>query len=83
MRAEYENLKATTGIGPAFERWFAGGANNASIVSVALYADHVPQFTAMLMAENGDLPRFYARVKALAALAPAERDAALSAVALK
>ena len=34
-------------------------------------------------AENGDLPRFYARVKALAALAPAERDAALSAVALK
>ena len=84
MRAEYETLKAAAGIGPAFERWFAGGANNAGIVAVALYADRVPQFTALLAAENGDLPRFYARVKALAALPPADRTAALlSAVALK
>jgi predicted aminopeptidase len=83
MRTEYEALKAATGIGPAFERWFAGGANNAGIVAVALYADHVPQFTALLAAENGDLPRFYARVKMLAALPLAERETALSAVALK
>jgi predicted aminopeptidase len=83
MSAEYEKLKAATGIGPAFERWFAGGANNAGIVAVALYADRVPQFTALLAAENGDLPRFYARVKALAVLPQAERLTALSAVALK
>jgi predicted aminopeptidase len=83
MRSEYETLKAASGIGPAFERWFAGGANNAGIVAVALYDDRVPQFAALLAAENGDLPRFYARVRALAALPPADRVTALSAVALK
>jgi predicted aminopeptidase len=39
----------------------------------------VPQFTALLAAENGDFPRFYARVKALGALPPAEREPALLA----
>jgi predicted aminopeptidase len=31
-----------------------GGANNAGIAAMALYADRVPQFTALLAAENGD-----------------------------
>ncbi len=39
-----------------------------------LYADRVPQFRALLDEEKGDLPRFYARVKALAALPKAERE---------
>ena len=63
MRAEYEAQKAASGGGVAFDRWFAGGANNAGIAAMALYADRVPQFTALLAAENGDLPRFYARVE--------------------
>ena len=49
------------------------------IAAMALYADRVPQFTALLAAENGDLPRFYSRVKALAALPAAEREPALMA----
>jgi predicted aminopeptidase len=81
LRAGYEALKAGWGSGPAFDRWFAGGANNAGIVAVGLYADRVPQFRALLAAEGGDLPRFYARVKALAGLPRAERDAALAAYA--
>ena len=77
MRAEYERLKAGANGAPVFDRWFAAGANNAGIAAVGLYADRVPEFRALLAAEGGDLPRFYARVKALAALPKAERDAAL------
>jgi len=44
-----------------------------------LYADRVPQFAALLAAENGDLVRFYARVKALAALPLGDRERALVA----
>ena len=79
LRASYEAQKTATGGGVSFDRWFGGGANNAGIAAMALYADRVPQFTALLAAENGDLPRFYARVKALGALAPAERESVLLA----
>jgi len=81
LRAAYEAQKVATGGGVSFDRWFAGGSNNAGIAAMALYADRVPQFAALLVAENGDLPRFYARVKALAALPPAEREATLVAAA--
>jgi len=81
MRADYEALKAASSGSLAFERWFAAGANNAGIASVSLYADQVPQFAALLAAEDGDLRRFYARVKALAALPKAEREPALIAAA--
>ena len=81
LRTAYEGQKAATGGGVSFDRWFAGGSNNAGIAAMALYADRVPQFTALLAAENGDLPRFYARVKALAALSPVERESALLAAA--
>ena len=81
MRAEYEGQKVASDGVLAFDRWFAAGANNAGIVAAGLYADRVPQFAALLAAENGDLARFYARVKALAALPQAEREAALVAAA--
>jgi predicted aminopeptidase len=77
MRMQYESLKAGWDGAPAFDRWFAAGANNAGIAAVGLYANHVPRFTALLAAEGGDLRRFYERVRALAALSKAERDAAL------
>jgi predicted aminopeptidase len=80
MRDEHERLRASWGGGPAFDRWFAGGANNAGIVAAGLYADRVPQFAALLAEEGGDLPRFYERVKALAAMPKAERDQALAAL---
>ena len=79
MRGEYERIKAGWGGAPVYDRWFAGGVNNASIISAGLYADRVPQFAALLATEGGDLPRFYARVKALAAMPKPERDAALAA----
>jgi len=81
LRAEYERRKAATDGFPAFDRWFQGGANNAGIAAAALYADRVPRFRALLAAENGDLARFYDRVKALAALPKAEREPALAQAA--
>ena len=80
MRADHERIKAGWGGAVVFDRWFAGGANNAGIISAGLYADRVPQFAALLADEGGNLPRFYARVKALAVLPKAERDEALAAL---
>jgi predicted aminopeptidase len=81
LAAENERRKSASDGATAFDRWSAGGANNAGIVAVSLYADHVPQFKALLDAEGGDLPRFYERVKVLAALPKAEREPALLAAA--
>ena len=79
MRVDYDALKAGWEGVPAFDRWFAAGTNNAGIVAVGLYSDRVPQFRALLHAEGGDLPRFYARVKALAELPKPERETVLAA----
>ena len=79
MRAGYERQNPGSSGATGFDRWLAGGANNAGIAAAGLYADRVPQFTALLAAEDGDLVKFYARVRALAAMAPAEREAALAA----
>src|SRR4030095_15696567 len=80
MGREHERIKAESNGTVVFDRWFAGGANNAGIISAGLYADRVPQFAALLAEEHGDLPRFYRRVRALAAMAKAERDSALAAI---
>jgi predicted aminopeptidase len=57
---------------------FGGQApNNAVLASLAPYTDLVPAFEKLLAEAGGDLPAFYARVKALAALAPQARSAAL------
>lgn len=79
MRAEYEALKREWGGVAMYDGWFAQGPNNANLAAVGLYTQKVPQFEALLAAEHGDLPKFYARVKLLAALPKAERDAALAA----
>lgn len=81
MRTSYEALKGNLEGGANFDRWFANGANNAGIAASGLYEDRVAQFSALLAIERADLPRFYARVKTLAALPKAERDRALSALA--
>jgi predicted aminopeptidase len=78
MRAQYQRIKGEWGGAPAFDRWFADGANNAGIVAAGLYADRVAQFSALLAAESGDLPRFYEKVKALATMPVADRNKILA-----
>jgi predicted aminopeptidase len=59
---------------PGFE---GAEPNNALVAAYATYAEKVPAFERMLAEAGGDLPRFYARVRELARLPRAERDAAL------
>ena len=53
--------------------------NNADLVAAATYFDCVPGFERELAAVDGDLPRFYQRVRELARLTAPERRARLSA----
>ena len=80
LEAEYQQMKASWGGFAGYDRWFAGKPNNATLVSVALYTELVPAFTALLAREAGDLPRFYAAVKALSRLPKDEREARLRAI---
>ena len=64
-----------------YDRYFARPINNARLAAVGAYYDDVPAFEALLARQHGDLPRFYAAVRALAKTPKAERDEALRALA--
>jgi predicted aminopeptidase len=82
MREGYIRAKSGEPGLAGYDRWFSGyasaGPNNASVASAGLYSGQVPAFRALLAEEGGDLPKFYSRVKELAALPKAQRDAALA-----
>jgi predicted aminopeptidase len=81
MRADYLQLKLAWGGFSGFDWWFDQPLNNAQLASVALYTQLVPAFQTALRTADGDLPRFYAEVKRLAALPQAERDAEMKRLA--
>ena len=78
MESDYRALKASWGGYAGYDRFFAGGIGNAHLASVATYEELVPAFRTLLAQDDGDLPSFYAEVKALAKLDKAERDAKLA-----
>ena len=55
--------------------WFGGDLNNARLVALADYQDHVPAFERLLAAVEGDLPCFYTEVKKAAKSDAATRGA--------
>ncbi|MEI7446668.1 MAG: aminopeptidase, partial [Burkholderiales bacterium] len=77
LRADYATMKAGWGGFAGYDRFFASGPTNPQLAAVGAYNDLLPAFRAMLAREGGDLPRFYAAVRALAALPKADRDARL------
>jgi predicted aminopeptidase len=85
MGAAYTAAKTADPGFAGYDRWFRGyaneGPNNASLASVALYTAQVPAFEALLAQEGGDLPRFYLRVKTIAALDKPDRQRALAQAA--
>jgi predicted aminopeptidase len=81
MTADYGTLKTGAWGGFAGYDRFFDGVNNAHVATVATYEELVPAFRALLAREGGNLPRFYAAVKELAALDKPQRDAALCALA--
>lgn len=82
MKDAYDRAKAGRAGLAGYDRWFAGydgkGPNNASLASVALYTAEVPAFRTLLEEAGGDLPRFYARVKEIAAMRRTQRDDVLA-----
>ncbi|AJF00777.2 aminopeptidase [Pandoraea apista] len=78
MRADYEALKASWGGYKGFDLWFSTDLNNAKIGSFATYNQWVPAFMALLARQHGDLPKFYAAVKAMSKRPEAERNEALA-----
>jgi predicted aminopeptidase len=77
MLDEYRALKESWGGYAGYDRLFAQRPNNAFLASIAAYTELVPAFRAILAAEGGDMERFYASVKKLAALPADERRAQL------
>lgn len=78
---DYAALRAAWGGYAGFDPFFARKPGNAHLAAVASYAERVPAFERLLAREGGDLPRFYAAVKRLAALPRPQRDAALAELA--
>lgn len=81
LRAEYAAIKAGRWGGAAgYDRWFGQDINNATLASVGLYRRWVPAFEQLFAREGGDLARFYAAARRLAAEPQAAREAQLQAL---
>jgi predicted aminopeptidase len=77
LRESYARLKAGWGGHAPFESWFEEDINNAYLASVATYFDCLPGFERELEAVDGNLQSFYRRVRELARVDQAQRDAML------
>lgn len=78
LRSDYQALKLSWGGWSGYDHWFVGDINNAQLASLAIYTAQVPAFGQLLAEQGGDLPRFYALVKKLAAAPQAQRSAAVA-----
>jgi predicted aminopeptidase len=74
---DMRELARRQGVRSGYEAWIESGLNNAHLASVATYFDCVPGFERLLAGEDGDLPRFYAAVRALAHAPHAQRHCEL------
>jgi predicted aminopeptidase len=79
LAQDIRDLERRQGRASGYEEWISAGLNNAHLASVATYFDCVPGFERVLAQEGGDLPRFYAAVRALAREPQAQRHRELCA----
>ena len=78
LRAAHAALKAGAWQGYAgYDGWFER-ANNASLAVLGAYNELVPAFERLFERSGGDFERYYAEVRRIAALPPAQRRAALA-----
>lgn len=80
LQDEYRQLKASWGGFAGYDRFFAQPPSNPQLAAVGAYNDLLPAFRSLLAQESGDLKRFYARVRELAALDKPARDERLRAL---
>ena len=64
-----------------YDAYFARELNNAHLAAIATYTEHVAGFQGLLHEADGDLPRFFVRVKVLAGQPAAARAKALTEAA--
>ncbi len=80
LRSDYGNLKAGWGGWAGYDRYMNQDLNNAKLAVSGLYTDHVPAFKVLFARCASDFPRFYAAVKKLGGLEPAQRLAIFEAL---
>jgi predicted aminopeptidase len=73
LAQDIRDLERRQGRSSGYEEWISAGLNNAHLASVATYFDCVPGFERVLAQVGGDLPRFYAAVRALVREPQAQR----------
>lgn len=75
LRASYLRLSSSWGPHPPFADWFGDGINNADLVSISTYEQCVPGFAHLFDLAGGDFRAFFERVRKVAKLQRAARDA--------
>jgi predicted aminopeptidase len=82
LQADYARLKQDKWQGFAgYDRYFNQPLNNAHLAGIATYTAQLPLFERLFRDEGEDFARFYARVRALAAMDRAARAQALEKIA--
>jgi predicted aminopeptidase len=77
LKLQYAELRRRWNGYSGYDNWFARTLNNAHLVSAATYHGCVPGLERLLAEEGNELPRFYERVRELAAGPGKEGRAAL------
>lgn len=82
LKADYEGLRDRAWGGDrSFDAWFADlQPNNARLLPFGLYDEYTPAFAALYEQSGRDWARFHEAAAALAALAPAQRQARLDSL---
>ena len=83
MKAAYETAKAGEPGLSGYDRWFAQQPNNAALAAIGIYTDRVPAFRELLHETDGNLAKFYERVREMAAWSKRARDAQLDQLAAR
>lgn len=78
---DYADLKKSWDGFSGYERFFAPGANNALLASIAVYTDFVPGFAALIERHQGDMSAFYKEARNLSRQDKAARAQSLRASA--
>lgn len=73
--ASVRDYEREQGIHSGYDAWLDAGLNNAHLSAVATYFDCLPGFERLLAQQAGDLKRYYAAVRSLAAGPAAQRRA--------
>ncbi|PLY03962.1 MAG: aminopeptidase [Desulfuromonas sp.] len=76
----YVALKKAGQFDSRYDAWMSKGLNNARLAGIATYDELRPEFQALLISYDNELPRFYVKVRELTQLPPEQRQAFLRAL---